>query len=277
VEAGAIAPDPSPHPDRGSIDVGVELCFWEQGTGPAVLLVHETAAAAEVWRPLSAALGSDLRAIAYDRRGWGQSGAPEPYLRTTVEEQAADAVGLLTELDVESAIVCGAGLGAVVALELVLRRHDRVAGAALIEPPLLAFLPDATEGLSGDREAIERAVRDGGPAAALDIYLRGGLPHLGAGAERLPEKVGDSARARPLSLFAELPAVAGWTIRSADLLAVETPSRIVVGASTPPVLLRAGEQLHQRLGGSDLQWLGGEGLPHVTAAAELAAGLRQLL
>ncbi len=238
--------------------------------------MHETAATSEVWRPLAEALSPGVRTIAYDRRGWGGSGAPEPYLRTTIEEQAADAAGLLEKLEVETAIVCGAGLGAVAALELLLRRPDLVKAAALVEPPLLAFLPEATEGLSSDRDAIEAAVREGGAEAALDLYLRGGTPFLGPGAGRIPEIATAAARQRPLSLFAELPAVAGWTIRSADLLRTEAPSRIVVGAATPPLLRRTCEELSARLGGSDLLRLGGEGLPHVGAAPELAARLRAL-
>lgn len=280
MEAGGIDTDPSrPRARSGggrSIDVGIELCCWEQGTGPAILLLHETATSAEVWRPLARVLGTDVRTIAYDRRGWGGSGAPEPYLRTTIEEQAADAARLCKELGAEPVVVCGAGLGAVVGLELLLRRPGLVCAAALIEPPLLAFLPDATEGLSTDREAVEQAIREGGLPAALDLYMRGGLPFIGPGADRIPAAVSATATARPLSLFAEIAAVPGWSIRGAELVAVEAPSRVVVGASTPPLLRRAAEALCGRLSGAELLVLGGEGLPHVGAAAELAAHLRAL-
>ena len=256
---------------------GVELACWESGSGPPVLLLHETATGADVWRPLAAALAGDARAIAFDRRGWGDSGAPEPYTRTTVEEQAEDAAGLLRELGIEQAAVCGAGLGAVAALDLLLRRPETVRAAALIEPPLLAFLPDATEGLSADRRAIEEAIRDGGPEAALDLYLRGALPLLGPGAERIPADAGSAARKRPLSLFAELASVASWPIPTAALAEVAAPTLIVVASSTPAPLLRAAEQLAGRLAGSELVRLESPGLPHVDAAPELAERLRGLL
>jgi len=271
VAAGGIA-------EPGSLQVhGVALAYWESGGGPPVLLLHETAAGADVWRPLADALAGDARVIALDRRGWGRSGAPEPYTRTTIEEQAEDAAGLLSELGLAQALVGGAGLGAVAALDLLVRRPGMVTGAVLIEPPLLAFVPDATEGLSSDRKTIEQAVRDGGPAGALELYLRGALPFLGPGAERIPDAACAGARDHPLSLFAELASVPAWTIPTAELAAVAAPALVVTCTSTPLPLARCAEELAGRLSGAELVRLEGDGLPHVGAAPELAARLRSLL
>lgn len=251
--------------------------WLDRGAGPPLLCLHETAAVAAIWEPLAEAIGADARVIAPDRRGWGGSDAPEQYVATTVEEQAADAAALLEEVDAGPAVLCGAGLGAVVALELLLRRRDLARAAVVIEPPLFAYLPEATEGIGADREAIAEAVRGGGPEAAIDLYLAGGLSHLGAGAGRIPEAVGAAARKRPLTLFVELGAVPAWSLRTAELVALEAPSRIVVGASTPPPLRAAAEQLAIRLGHSELVDLGGEGLPHVSMAPQLAEVVRELL
>ncbi|MBA3328297.1 MAG: alpha/beta hydrolase, partial [Solirubrobacterales bacterium] len=63
---------------------GVALHVAERGEGPAVLVIHDLASGADAWadglRALAAAGG---RAIAYDWRGYGASGAPEPYAATT--------------------------------------------------------------------------------------------------------------------------------------------------------------------------------------------------
>jgi pimeloyl-ACP methyl ester carboxylesterase len=256
---------------------GVELSWRDRGAGPPLLCLHETAATAAIWEPLIDAIGGDARTIALDRRGWGDSGAPEQYVATTVEEQAADAAALLEQLDAGPAVVCGAGIGAVIALELLLRRRDLAAAAILIEPPLLAYIPEATEGLAVDRQAIAEAVQGGGPEAAIDLYLSGELPHLGPGAGRIPDAVGAAARRRPMSLFAELGAVPAWSLRTAEMLALDAPSRIVSGTSTPDLLRAAGDQLAVRLGRSEQVNLGGEGLPHVGAAHELADAIRELL
>jgi pimeloyl-ACP methyl ester carboxylesterase len=255
---------------------GVDLAHTERGSGPAALLIHETATGAEVWRSLMKELGEGLRAISYDRRGWGNSEVPPGYARTTVEEHSEDAAALLEALGVERALLCGAGIGAVVALDLLLRSPALVSGAILIEPPLLAFVPGATEGLSTDRIAIEEALREGGPARALDLYLSGGLPFLGPGAERIPAEVAAPSRERPLSLFAELGAVPSWSLRPAEMGAVEVPARIVVSSSTPPPLREAAVELELRLGRAEIVEVGGDGLPQLTAAAELAALLEEI-
>lgn len=255
----------------------MELRWLQRGAGPPLLCLHETAAVAAIWEPLIESTGGDASVIAPDRRGWGGSGAPEQYAATTIEEQAADAAALLEALKADPAIVCGSGLGAVVALELLLRRRDLVRGGLLIEPPLLAYLPEATEGLAADREAIGAAVQSGGTGGAMDLYLRGGLPHLGPGAERIPESVGQVARRSTGSLFAELGAVPAWSLRTAEMVGLEAPTRIVLCPSTPQLLRAAAEQLSVRLGATKLIEVGGNGLPHVTAAPDLARLVKELV
>src|SRR5512132_1543367 len=97
---------------------GVELAWSERGEGQPVLLVHETAANRSVWEAVGAALADRARAITYDRRGWGASSAPEDYRRTTIEEQSEDAAALLESVDAAPAVIAGAGVGAMVALDI---------------------------------------------------------------------------------------------------------------------------------------------------------------
>lgn len=256
---------------------GVEIAHWSEGEGPAVVCLHETAAAAAVWRPLAAALSARARVVAYDRRGWGASGVPQGYRATSVEEQAEDAAALMAELGIERAVLCGAGLGAVAALDLARRRPEIVAGALLIEPPLFAFLPQATEGLSADRAAVEEAVRDGGVGAAVDLYLGGGLPFLGPGAARIPRQLAAAAAERPRSLFAEIAAVPSWTIGTAGALRAAAPSRVVAASEAPALLQEAAAVLASRLGGKEVLLVEGEGPPHVGAPGRLAAAVEALL
>ena len=255
---------------------GVDLAHWERGSGPGVLFIHETATGGEIWSPLAEQLERSARSISYDRRGWGSSEAPPAYSRTTIEEQSEDAAELLEALGAGPSLLCGAGLGAVATLDLLLRCPHLVSGAVLIEPPLLAFVPGATEGLSADRIAIEEALRHGGPEAALDLYLAGGLPFFGPGAERIPAEVAAGARQRPLSLFAELGAVPAWSLRLDRLGAVEVPTRVVVSATTPPPVRAAATELVARLRCSEVVEVGGDGLPHLTAVAELAGVIAEI-
>ena len=67
---------------------GVALNVVERGEGAPVLLIHGLASDAEAMAPVAQALAGEARVIAYDRRGYGSSGAPQPYRGTTVQEQA---------------------------------------------------------------------------------------------------------------------------------------------------------------------------------------------
>ncbi len=255
---------------------GLELHRWESGRGRAVLCIHETATSSEVWRGLAGALGDRARTIAYDRRGWGRSPAPEAYTRTTIHEQVGDAAAALALSGAAGAILCGAGLGAVVALALALQRPGRVRGAVLIEPPLLAFVQDATERLSEDGEALRSAVQKGGPHAGVELYLSGRLEALGAGAGRLPPELCAPARERPLSLFAELAAIPAWPLPLAEMAQNGRPVRIVASESGPTLLRQAATALADRLMMAELRELAGSRAPHLEAPEELAATILEL-
>jgi pimeloyl-ACP methyl ester carboxylesterase len=249
---------------------GVEIAWSERGEGQPVLLVHETAADSSVWDGVAEALAARSRPISYDRRGWGATSAPDGYRRTTVEEQSEDAVALLEAADAAPAVIVGAGIGAMLALDLLIRRPDLVAGTVLVEPPVLQLLPTATEALSDDRRRLETAA--GAGEDVIDVYLSGGLPALGAGVSRLPEELRAAARERPASVIAELGIFAGWRAPLPRLAAAELPSAIVTAASTPPLLRDASAVLAAHLAGaSALEVDSGAAPPHVGAAPEIAA------
>jgi pimeloyl-ACP methyl ester carboxylesterase len=249
---------------------GIEIVWSERGEGPAILLVHETAANGGVRDAVGEALAPRARAISYDRRGWGDSTAPEGYRRTTVEEQSEDAAVLLESAKAAPAVVVGAGIGAIVALDLLLRRPDLVAGTLLVEPPVLQLLPMATEALSGDRRRLEVAAGTG--ESVIDLYLSGGLQALGGGVSRLPAEFIAAARQRPASVVAEMGIATGWRVPLPSLGSAERPSTIVTALSTPPLLRDASAALASRLAGSSTSEVdSGHAAPHVGAAHDIAA------
>jgi pimeloyl-ACP methyl ester carboxylesterase len=213
---------------------GVALAYAERGTGPPVLLVHGLAADAETMRPVAEALAAGgARAIAYDRRGYGASGAPEPYHGTTVEEQTEDAAALLRAVGAGPAVVAGDGFGALIALDLLKRHRVLVRGVVLSNPALFALVPEATEILSEQRRAIEEALRAGGPPAGVEAWLAGRVQ--GAALAR--------ARAAPLGFFADYAGLATWPVSRGELRALATPAVVLTGPSTPPHEVAAADAL----------------------------------
>ncbi len=203
---------------------GVELAYVERGTGPPVALIHGLAADAQTLVPAAAAMAAaGARAIAYDRRGYGASGAPEPYEGTTVAEQAQDAVSLLRALSATPAIVVGEGFGALIALDLIKRYPALVAGAVLADPPLLAFVPEATEALGAQRQRIQEAVWAHGPEAGVEAWLDGRAE--GAALAR--------ARAAYRAFYADYAGLASWPVTRRELRALNVPAVVVTSPRTP--------------------------------------------
>ncbi|HWV87348.1 MAG TPA: alpha/beta fold hydrolase, partial [Capillimicrobium sp.] len=142
---------------------GVELAYEERGAGPPVLLVHGMGEDRRAWAGVAEALEAGARAIAYDRRGYGDSGAPEPYQATSVAEQTEDAAALLSALDARPAVACGVDLGALVVIDLLLRHPGAVRAAVLVDPAAFPLVPDANEALAAERALLERTLRADGP------------------------------------------------------------------------------------------------------------------
>ena len=212
---------------------GVALNVVERGSGRAVLLVHGIASDAQALEPIADALSSQARVIAYDRRGYGSSGAPEPYHGTTVAEQAEDAAALLRALDPGPALVCGDGFGALIALDLAKRHRPLVASAVLGNPPLFMFVPEATEQLAAQRAQLEEAMRAGGPEAGVEAWLGGRVD-----AEALAR-----AKAAHRGFFADYAGLASWPASRRELRALDVPAVVLTSPSSSPHVVAAAEAL----------------------------------
>ena len=70
------------------------------------------------------AFAAEFDVIALDNRGAGQSDAPDTLY--TIAGMADDVVGLMDQLGVRHAHICGASMGGMIAQELALRHPDRV-------------------------------------------------------------------------------------------------------------------------------------------------------
>ncbi|HEY8584078.1 MAG TPA: alpha/beta fold hydrolase [Capillimicrobium sp.] len=243
---------------------GVELAYEETlspapADGRTVLLVHGMGADRFVWADTVAALRGEARVIAYDRRAYGDSGAPEPYARTTVAEQAEDAAALLLGLHAAPAVVVGADLGALVALDLLLRHRALVPAAVLIDPPAFPLVPEANEALAAERALLERVMRDAGPGAAVRAWLAGrGI--AGDRAER--------AAARPRAFFADFGGQATLALSRRELRALDAPVAILDGPGAPHHVRAAADALAALLPGA--RRAGAE--PPADAARALLAG-----
>ena len=115
-----------PHVDAN----GERLHYREEGSGPAVLLIHSMGADSTMWRGQLAALSDRYRCIAFDCRGHGASSYNA---RFTVAGAAADLKAGLDALGVAACHLVGLAMGVPIALSFAARWPEAVRSVALAD------------------------------------------------------------------------------------------------------------------------------------------------
>ncbi|MGI5420801.1 alpha/beta fold hydrolase [Actinomadura luteofluorescens] len=124
--------------------------------GPAVILSHSLGVDWRMWEPVMELLANGRRVFAYDFCGHGgAAGAPRPF---TMDDLAADLLGVLDAFDVDRAHVVGLSMGGGIAQTVAVRAPEHVASLALLATTDHAF--DAFEGRarSGEDDGMEAQI-----------------------------------------------------------------------------------------------------------------------
>lgn len=122
--------DWTPHV-RGAVVRGRHVRYVDVGRGRPVVLVHGQGGAWQWWLRVIPALASQVRVIALDLAGFGES---EPVAAGDVfAEQVATVVGLLDELRLARATIVGHSMGGLVSLKVACEHPGRVEGLMLID------------------------------------------------------------------------------------------------------------------------------------------------
>jgi len=105
-------------------DDAPRLRWWDQGSGPAVVLIHGVGADGTSWDRIAAALTATFRVLRLDLRGHGQSGHIEGAL--TLDDFVRDVMDVLDAAQVPAAHVVGFSLGGIIAQAIALAWPERV-------------------------------------------------------------------------------------------------------------------------------------------------------
>ena len=145
---------------------GVDIAHQTEGEGEPLLLIMGIGYARWGWRWLLPHLTDSFRTITLDNRCVGESGCPEdPF---TMRDMAADAIGVLDDLDVGSAHVFGVSMGGFIAQEIAIGWPDRVKSLVLGATHLgignMVPLSEETQKILSDRSGTpEEQIRRGMP------------------------------------------------------------------------------------------------------------------
>jgi pimeloyl-ACP methyl ester carboxylesterase len=240
-----------------SVD-GTRIAYQRSGDGPALILVNGALGERSDAEPMAATLARRFTAIAYDRRGRGDSGDTAPYAPV---REIEDLDAIIRAAGGE-AFVYGHSSGAALALEAAVSGLA-ISGLALYEPPYL--VNDSRPPVPADYVPTLRAfIADGRRAEAIEYFWRVALlmpdaviaqlrnapmwPGLLALAHTLSydgEVMGDHMRGRPLP--------AEWAAQ------VTIPTLVIDGADSPPQLRDAVAAVAALLPHATRRTLGGQG------------------
>jgi pimeloyl-ACP methyl ester carboxylesterase len=207
----------------------------------AVLLLHRAGASSWAWRPHLDALGAEIRAVALDLPGHGES--PGPAL-ASIEAMADVAGAAIERLGLGRAVVAGHSMGGAVALSLAQRRPELVAGVLML--------------CSGARLRVAAPLLEAVRAGARPELMARFLFSRGA-----PKEVVDAHLPR---LFDAPPEVVATDMEACDrfdgepgLPGLAVPVRLIAGTEdvlTPPRLSR---RLAERAADAKIRVVAGAG------------------
>jgi pimeloyl-ACP methyl ester carboxylesterase len=204
----------------------MELAYREAGAGRPLVLLHAFPLSSTMWLEQRDGLAASCRVITPDQRGFGGSALGDD--APSLDAAADDVVELLDRLDLEQVVLGGLSMGGYVAMALLRRHPERVAGLILADTKAGA---DADAG-KANRERIAAAVESDESSTVLVDEV---LPAL-LGSTTTTSRPLIAGRVRGLVQAAPAAAVA-WAQRAMagrpdsfdTLRSFDRPALVVVG------------------------------------------------
>jgi len=205
---------------------GARFDVLDEGSGPAIVLLHGFLLAKETWDAQARTLTERARVVRFDLRGLGRSSVtPGPYLLETL---AADVAAVLDALDIERAVVVGHSLGAYVTFAFYRMFAERCRGLGIV-----------TSRATADDAAVANArleLADRAESLGIEPVVEAYLPRY-FGPEIYTERPELVERARAIAAATDPRGAAAMLrgiaarVSSTDLLEeIDVPVRLVAGA-----------------------------------------------
>jgi pimeloyl-ACP methyl ester carboxylesterase len=216
------------------------------------LLLHSGGFTSRQWRKLSEALAPDFDVLAPDLLGYGESG-PWPDGVPFHFRQDLDYVESLLGDDDRLCLV-GHSYGGFLALQLALRRPERVQAIAVYDPVAFGILDEVEDADAFRQLRLVKQTWDRDESGVDEAWLRAFIDWWnGAGAwDRLGEETRRAFRTMGWKVFQEVMSLAADRTDSATYATIAAPTLILGGAASPLAERRVVEKL-------------GAALPHATA------------
>ena len=277
---------------------------------PAVLLIMGLGMQLVAWPPqlVRALVDAGYRVVRHDNRDIGLSqhfdhlgvpnllwtslrhrlGLPIHNLPYSLQDMAADAIGVLDALGIGAAHVVGVSMGGMIAQRLALAAPDRVLSLTSI------MSSSGARGLPQARLAVQRVLLSKPASAALQdvlahyvhLYQTIGSPGFPLSEQEMRARIlfGYQRSFHPVGSMRQMVAIVADDARAAALGGIRSPTLVLHGRDDPLVPFACGEDTARRIPGARLVGIDGMGhdlapgvverlLPHMQPFLQ-AAGAR---
>jgi non-heme chloroperoxidase len=264
---------------RTTASPSTDLHYCDLGSGQPVVLIHAWPLSHRMWESQIIALcDGGYRCIAYDRRGFGDSGKPSGGY--DYDTFASDLNDLMTQLDVRDAVLVGSSMGGGEVARYIARYGaGRVAKAALLSS-VTPFLLKTADNPGGVDQAVFDGMIEGAKVDRVGFLEQffpayyNYEPGKGMSADLIPFSKWMAWSASPLGTVECITAF-GTTDFRGDLQKMTMPTLVAHGDSDQIVPFEISSKLaHEQLKGSRLEVI--KGAPHGFAATH-GAQLSELL
>jgi pimeloyl-ACP methyl ester carboxylesterase len=266
---------------------GIALEVEDHGSqnGEPLVLVMGLGMQLVAWHPefVAQLVARGFRVIRFDNRDIGLSqrfdhlGVPNLALDSlkfavgmkiaaayTVADMADDTAALLAALGIESAHICGASMGGMIAQQLAVRHPRRVKSLTLI------MTSSGSRRLPGPSLKVRAALisRPADPSNVqsviehyVKLYRLIGSPGYPATDALLHERIGQAVRRshRPQGTARQMVAIAADGDRSPLLAQIKAPTQVIHGKADPLVPVAAGIDLAAKISGAEIDLIAGMG------------------
>ena len=282
--------------------ISIEYDTFGASDRPAVLMIMGLGAQMTLWpvELCDALVARGFHVIRFDNRDIGlstkfdQAGIPnmaamamavmtgqKPEAAYSLDDMAADAIGLLDALGIDHAHVVGASMGGMIAQTVAAKYPKRVLSLTSImsttgNPAIPPARPDAMAVLTNRPTTTDT---DSLVAFLVNAARVIGSPAYPANEERLITRVrADLARSySPTGYLRQMAAIIASGDRRAQLASITAPTLVIHGDADPLVSVEGGRDTAANIKGAELRIIPGMGhdlpLPLVDTIADAIAGI----
>jgi pimeloyl-ACP methyl ester carboxylesterase len=217
-------------------------------TPPIVMIHGDFGDGFEGWGVAGAQIGRRYRTIAVDRPGLGVSLSADA--RYTVASEAADLLRIPADMGLDSFHLAGHSYGGLIALEMAAREPKRIRSLHVIEPPLLALLPERADVRMMARQVkiIQGDYAKAGDEATTEAFFA----MIGAG--HVPDRLRGTDEwdrlCQHASRFVHNEAASDVSSTVLERLPADMPIGLYSGGRSHPALRAIAQELARRLPGA---------------------------